>query len=144
MIEQRWRRIARRHRPQPPSTMRALLEIKITLGVDMDPDDDGVHQVRIEPFGIATFGTSVADAYVQAEDAMRSYLESFETFPQMIAAFDKHNVEYRHVTEISPVSTAVIAFPEQPADLMHATQDSIPSLPSSRHVHGVARTPCPA
>lgn len=81
------------------------------IETEKELDADGVHQVRVQPFGIATFGLDLDDALVQAQDAMQSYLGSLIDRGQLIAEFDRLGVEYdAHVVRTSAANTPYIEF----------------------------------
>jgi hypothetical protein len=83
------------------------VSVKFEADVDIATEPvDGVYPVRIEPFGIATFGRNPSDAVAMAEDAMASYLSSLIERGILLEEFDRLGVahqERRVVTrDVSP------------------------------------------
>lgn len=77
-----------------PAAASTSVTFRLNVKVADDVDDDGVYQVRIEPLGIATFGTSHEDALVQAEDAVVSYVTALLERNALTEEFERLGVEF--------------------------------------------------
>jgi len=76
------------------TTIAVSVEFDLVVNISDEPVD-GLYPASVDPFGIATFGTSQADALEHVQDAIESYVCSLVEHNEVLSEFERLGVTYR-------------------------------------------------